>query len=541
MYMMHYPLTLRNMLYRNRLLFEKKEVYSRTFSKENRYTYRDFYARVCRLANVLREMGVKKGDRVGTLAWNNHRHLELYFAVPCSGAVLHTINLRLPREHLIHVINHAEDKVLFVDEDLVPLLEPIAAEINSVKHFVVMSDAPSIAVQALSPVHSYEQLLLEADEQFDFPTDIDENSPAAMCYTSATTGKPKGVVYTHRALFLHSMSECLSDSLALSEKDVVTPVVPMFHVNAWGLPFSAVWMGAKLVLPGRHLDPRSLCTLFQQERVTVTAGVPSIWIGVAGLLESGAVFDLSSLRAVVSGGAPLPRALVEKLNSYGVPVVHAYGMTETTPLVLASVLKSYLVDVPAEVKYDYAVKQGILMPGLEMQVVDENGREIKHDGKQMGELLLRGPWIAGEYFKEESGGAFADGWLHTGDVVTVDEEGYVLIVDRTKDLIKSGGEWISSVELENNIMAHPDVLEAAVIAVPNEKWQERPLACVVLKDHASGKCTEQDILDFLKGRVARWWLPDEVVFVREIPKTGTGKFSKRQLREQYQQGKLGAE
>lgn len=541
MFMMHYPLTLRNMLYRNRLLFEKKEVYSRTFSKGNRYTYRDFYARVCRLANVLREMGVKRGDRVGTLAWNNHRHLELYFAVPCSGAVLHTINLRLPREHLIHVINHAEDKVLFVDEDLVPLLEPIAAEINSVKHFVVMSDAPSIAVQALSPVHSYEQLLLEADEQYDFPADIDENSPAAMCYTSATTGKPKGVVYTHRALFLHSMSECLSDSLALSERDVVSPVVPMFHVNAWGLPFSAVWMGSKLVLPGRHLDPQSLCTLFQQERVTVTAGVPSIWIGLARLLESGAVFDLSSLRAVVSGGAPLPRALVEKLISYGVPVVHAYGMTETTPLVLASVLKSYLADVPAEVKYDYAVKQGILMPGLEMKVVDENGREIKHDGKQMGELLLRGPWIAGEYFKEESSGAFADGWLHTGDVVTVDEEGYVLIVDRTKDLIKSGGEWISSVELENNIMAHPDVLEAAVIAVPNEKWQERPLACVVLKDHARGKCTARDILDFLRDRVAKWWLPDEVVFVREIPKTGTGKFSKRQLREQYQQGNLGAE
>lgn len=541
MYMMDYPLTLRNMLYRNRLLFEKKEVFSRTLHKETRYTYKDFYVRVCRLANVLNELGVKRGDRVGTLAWNNHRHLELYFAVPCCGAVLHTINLRLPREHLIYVINHAEDKVIFVDEDLVHLLESIATEIKTVKHFVVMNDSPAVQISGLSPVHYYEELLAGADDRYDFPEDIDENLPAAMCYTSATTGKPKGVVYTHRALFLHSMSECLKDSLGVSERDVVMPVVPMFHVNAWGLPFSAVWMGAKLVLPGRRLDPQSLCALFQQEKVTVTAGVPTIWIGLAKLLESGVTYDLSSLRAVVSGGAPLPRALIEKLNSFGVPVVHAYGMTETTPLVLASVLKSYLDDVPEEMKYDYTAKQGIIMPGLEMKVVDENGREIARDGKQMGELLLRGPWIAGEYYREQEGGkdAFAGGWLHTGDVVTMDEEGYVLIVDRKKDLIKSGGEWISSVELENNIMAHPAVMEAAVIAIPDEKWQERPLACVVLKDHAQGKCTGQDILNFLRDRVPKWWLPDEVVIVREIPKTSTGKFSKRQLRELYRQGKLG--
>jgi len=537
LYMMDYQLTLRSILQRNRLLFGKKEVFSRNQDGDWRYTYGDFYGRVCRLANALTLLGVEKADRVGTLAWNNHRHLELYFAVTCSGAVLHTINLRLPREHLIHVINHAEDKVIFVDQDLVPLLEGVAGEIRTVRHFVVLNDSGPPAPSCLAPVHAYEQLLQAAPEEYDFSDELEERSPAALCYTSATTGDPKGVVYTHRALFLHSMSECLKDSLAVSEQDVILPVVPMFHVNAWGIPFSAVWMGSKLVLPGRALDPRSICSLCEQEKVTVTAGVPSIWLGVAKLLEDGAPYDLSSLRAMVSGGAPLPRSLIDRLAARGVNVVHAYGMTETTPLVLASVLKSYLSGLPEEAKRDYTARQGIIVPGLEMKVVDGEGREIAHDGRQIGELLLRGPWIAGQYYREATaGGAFAGGWLHTGDVVTVDEEGYVLIVDRTKDLIKSGGEWISSVDLENAIMAHPAVLEAAVIGIPDEKWQERPLACVVLKDKEQSAGGGQDILEFLKERVPKWWLPDRVVFLGEIPKTGTGKFSKKSLRDLFTKG-----
>lgn len=535
MYMMDYQLTLRNILHRNKLLFGKKEVFSRNPGGDFRYTYRDFATRVNRLANVLATLGVEQGDRVATLAWNNHRHLELYFAVPCYGAVLHTINLRLPKEHLIHVINHAEDKVIFVDEDLVPLLENIKDEIKTVRHFVVLSDSSQLTGNRLNPVHPYEELLASASEDYDFSGELDEHSPAAICYTSATTGDPKGVVYTHRALFLHSMSQCLADSLALSERDVVLPVVPMFHVNAWGMPFSAVWMGSKLVLPGRRLDPASLCSLFEQERVTVTAGVPVIWMGVAKLLEDGASYDLSSLRAMINGGSPLPRSLVTRLKALGVPIYHAYGMTETTPLVLASILKSNLDDLPEEEKNDLIARQGILMPGLEMKVVDEKGREIAYDGKQIGELLLRGPWIAGQYYR---GDTFADGWLHTGDVVNVDEDGYVLIVDRIKDLIKSGGEWISSVDMENTIMAHPAVLEAAVIGIPSEKWQERPLACVVPRSKGPDACTDKDILDFLSTRVPKWWLPEDILIISEIPKTSTGKFSKKTLRDLFQQGQL---
>lgn len=538
--MMEYPLTLKNLLIRNQMLFSKKEVFSRNLTGDFRYTYKDFSQRVCRLANVLAELGVKQGDRVGTLAWNTHRHLELYFAIPCSGAVMHTLNLRLPREHLSYIINHAEDKVIFVDEDLVPLLEAVKDEIKTVKHFVVLDDSGKMPETSLNPVYSYEKLLAGADTGYDFP-DLDEWSPAAMCYTSATTGNPKGVVYTHRGLFLHSMAATNVDTLAISERDVLMPVVPMFHANAWGTPFAAAWMGSKLVLPGKKLDPKSLCELIEQERVTLALGVPTIWLGIAQLLESGAKYDMSSLRGLVSGGAPIPAALIEKLDKMGVPVIHAYGMTETTPIVLASVFKSYMEELPQQEKYKIAARQGILVPGLEMKVVDDSGQEIAWDGKQMGELLLRGPWIAKEYYKEpdRSKEAFTDGWLRTGDIVNIDKEGYVLIMDRTKDLIKSGGEWISSVDLENTIMAHPAVVEAAVIAMPHEKWQERPLACVVLKESEKGKVTKEDIINFLRDKVAKWWLPDKIVFLDEVPKTSVGKFSKKKLRELYKEGKLG--
>ncbi|MCL6638498.1 MAG: long-chain fatty acid--CoA ligase [Firmicutes bacterium] len=534
--MMNYPLLIKSMLDRNNLLFSKKEVVSREADGIFRYTYREFQARVRRLANVLKKLGVEKGDRVATLAWNNHRHLELYFAVPCLGAVLHTVNLRLFPEQLVYVLNHAEDKVIFIDEDLVPLVDKLKDRIKTIRHFIVMTPRDTLPETSLSPVYSYEALLSEAPDGFEFDGNMDENTPAGMCYTTATTGNPKGVVYTHRSIFLHSMSECLADTLGLSERDVLLPVVPMFHVNAWGLPFSAVWMGTKLVLPGRYLDPKSLCELLEAEKVTTTAGVPTIWMGIFQLLESGARYDLKSLRAMVNGGSAIPRALIEGFEKkYGIRVVHAYGMTETSPLVLCSEIKSYMSGYPYERQMDFRAKQGTLVPGLEMKVIGAGGQEVKRDGTEMGELLLRGPWIAGAYFKEpeRSAEAVKDGWLHTGDIVTIDEEGYVQIMDRAKDLVKSGGEWISSVDLENTIMAHPAVAEAAVIAVPDEKWQERPLACVVLKPDCKDKVSAGEIAEFLKNRVARWWIPERIEFVDEIPKTSVGKFNKRVLRERY--------
>ncbi len=538
--MMEYPLLLRSMLDRAYKLFPKKEVVSRDYSGIYRYTYADYYRRVCRLANVLKELGVQRGDRVASLAWNNHRHLELYFAVPCYGAVLHTLNLRLFSDQLVYVINHAEDSVIFVDEDLIPLLEEIKGKINTVKHFVVMSNEEELPDTSLGRVHSYEKLLAGAADSFDFPDDLDEYSPAAMCYTTATTGDPKGVVYTHRGLYLHSMCVGLADTLGLSERDIVLPVVPMFHANAWGIPFACVWFGSKLVLPGARPDIKVLCDLIVNEKVTLAAGVPTIWMGVLAAHRQ-QNYDFSSVRAFICGGSAAPKSLIEAFDKeVGAPILHAYGMTETTPVALVSRPKSYMEDRPEDELYRVRAKQGLLVAGLEMKVVDDQGREVAWDGKQMGELWLKGPWIAKEYYKdpERSKPAFAEGWLHTSDIVTVDEEGFVNISDRAKDLIKSGGEWISSLDLENTIMSHPAVQEAAVIAIPHEKWVERPLACVVLREEHKGKVAEEDIIEFLKDKVAKWWLPDRVVFIDEIPKTSVGKFNKKALRQQFAAGTL---
>ncbi len=534
--MMKYSLSIRTLLERPNNLFPHKEIYSKTRTGDFRYTYRDFYRRVCRLANVLRELGVKRGDRVGTLAWNHHRHLELYMAVPCCGAVLNTLNLRLFEDQLAYVINHANDRVVFVDDDLLPLLERIRDKIGCVEKYVVISDGSEIPKTGLSPVASYERLMQKADESFRFPDDIDEWSPAAMCYTTATTGDPKGVAYTHRSVYLHSLTLGLADTLGLSERDVVMPVVPMFHVNAWGLPFAAACLGAKQVLPREKLDGESLCRLIEEERVTVTGGVPTLLAGMYQHLESGRKCDLSSLRKVVVGGSAVARSHIEGFRKkYGITLTHGYGMTETSPVVLLSNLKSHMNEWPEEDIVRVLAKQGILMPGLEMKIVNEKGIEVKHDGKEVGEILLRGPWIAGEYYNapDKTQETMGDGWLHTGDIANMDEEGYVQIVDRTKDLIKSGGEWISSVDLENTLMGHPDILEAAVVAIPHEKWQERPLAIVVPVEPKKGKLTEDEVLDFLRDKVAKWWLPDKVIFIDEIPKTSVGKFDKKVLRQKY--------
>lgn len=538
--MMEYPLSIRSILYRVKTIFPKKEVVSRDFSGIFRYTYGDMYKRTCQLAHALKKLGIQQGDKVASFAWNNHRHLELYFAVPCYGAVLNTVNIRLFRDHLIHCINFAENKVIFIDEDLVPVIEDIQGELKTIKAYVIMTDKATLPQTTLFPVYSYEELIKDEPDEYDFPY-LDEWSPAIMAYTTATTGFPKGVVYTHRGLYIHSLS-ILVGELGANERDVCMPIVPMFHVNAWCRPFADALVGAKQVLPGSRPTPKDFCELIHQERVTHSSGVPTIWMGILNhALENPGKYDFSCVRCFISGGAPMPAKLAEDYEKkLGITLYQGYGQTETTPVTLLCFPKSYLEDLPEPDKYILRAKTGLLMPGLEMRVVNDRGEEVKHDGKEMGELLLKGPWIIKEYYRdpEKTKEAFVDGWFRTGDIVTVDEEGYVQVVDRTKDLIKSGGEWISSVDLENHLMGHPAVAEAAVIAIPHEKWQERPLACVVLKPEARGKVSKEELKEFLREKVARWWLPDDIVFINEIPKTSVGKFSKRVLRQLYQEGKL---
>lgn len=530
--MMRVNLNVSTMLERAELFFPHKQVISRTAGGIRRLTYREIGERTRRLSSALRKLGVEAGDRVGTAAWNHHRHLEAYFAIPGLGAVIHTINPRLAPEHVVDTINQAQDKVLLIDEELVPLFEKIKGHLSTVQAYVVMSETDEVPPSSLEPLYVYEALLSEGDPSFPFCRDIDEYAPAGLCYTFSATGGPKGVLYSHRALVLHSLAVGLADTFGLSESDVCMPVVPMFHVNAWGLPYAATWFGATQVLPGAGFTPEVLAELIAREKVTVTAGVPTVWMGLYALLEKGK-YDTSSLRAIVCGGSPAPPALIERYEAQlGIPFYHAYGMTETTPLVTVARLKSYQETLSFEEKLALKAKQGILVPGLEMRIEGAHG-EVAWDGREMGEILLRGPWIAGAYYRDdESSHVFAGGWLHTGDIATIDQEGFIKLVDRTRDLIKSGGEWISPVDLEHAIADHKAVLEVVVVAMPSEQWAERPVACVVLKDEFKGKVTKEDILDFIRPRFPAWWLPDEVVFLEEIPKTPVGKFLKRKLREQ---------
>jgi fatty-acyl-CoA synthase len=527
---MRYQLTLHTMLERARRFFPEKQIVSRTGSGTLRYTYGEYYERTRRLGAALSALGIKRGDRVGTLAWNHHRHLEAYFAIPCSGASMHTINLRLPPDHLAYVINHAGDRVLLVDDDLLPLVEAIADKLETVEKYVVMGDGP--LPESRLPLISYEELLASAPEDWSFPDDIDEWEEAGMCFSSATTGMPKGISYAHRAIYLHSMLACMADAVAVSESDVVMPIVPMFHANAWGLPFAAVWMGAGQVLPGPRPDPHLICQLIQDEQVTAAAGVPTVWMGVLQALEE-EQYNLSSLTRILCGGSAPPRILIETYEKkLGVALLQGYGMTEAAPITHLGRLKSAHEKAPEEERYAKKAKQGILAPGLEMRVVRENGTEVAWNGREMGEILLRGPWIASEYWNDErSASTFRDGWYYTGDVAVVDSDGYLQLVDRVKDLVKSGGEWISTVDLENAIMAHPKVAEAAVVAVHHPRWQERPLACVVPK--AGQEISHEEVRAFLKGRFADWWLPDDTVLIDAVPKTSVGKFDKKALRAQF--------
>jgi fatty-acyl-CoA synthase len=531
--MMKTPLTLAPLLERAARLFPSKEIVSRTETGMHRYTYADFHARVHRLAWLLKRMGVQRGDRVGSLCWNGYRHLELYFAVTCYGAVLHTLNPRLASDQLAYIISHADDRVIFADAVLMGLLDPIRAEIPGVREIVVMDDnTPYEESLAASPA-----------EPYSWP-DLDENEAAATCYTSGTTGHPKGVLFSHRSLVLHSYSLCLADVFALSERDTILQLVPMFHANGWGIPYAAVMVGAKIVLSGRFLQPADIANMIESEHATFTAGVPTLWMGLYSYLEHDKR-DISSLRTIVCAGSALPRQFVEWYEQkYGIKFMLAWGMTETTPIATVMALKTHLDTLPQKERYDVLARHGLPVAGIDVRILDEMGKELSWDGSTMGELQVRGPWVTCAYYSDPRGEergqkeSFMDGWFRTGDVATIDSEGYIQIMDRTKDLVKSGGEWISSVDLENAIMAHPKVMEAAVIAVPHPKWEERPVAAVAPLAQYRDQITKEEILDFLKDRVAKWWLPDDIVFIEAVPKTSVGKFNKRALREQFKDYKL---
>ncbi|HLH60795.1 MAG TPA: long-chain fatty acid--CoA ligase [Ktedonobacteraceae bacterium] len=531
--MMDYPLTLQHCFDRAVRIFSRKEVVTLTESGLHRYTFAEWGKRTQQLAHALHNAGIKEGDRVATFGWNTYRHLELYFGIPCMGAVLHTLNIRLFADQLVYIVNNAEDQMIFVDGDLVPILEGLVDQLKTVKLYVIMGDAPN-STGKLQPSVDYETLIGGQPEKYEWPR-LDENTAAAMCYTSGTTGNPKGVIYSHRSVFLHSMGVGLADGAGLSEQDTVLPVVPMFHANAWGFPHAAVMMGSKLVFPGRFMDPARIAHLISDERVTVTAGVPTIWIGLLSVLDKQEI-DLSSLRAIYCGGSAVPRSLIEGLYRKNINIVHAWGMTETSPLASLSKLRSYQKDWPLDEQFRIKARQGTVLPGVDFRVVNmDTGEEVPWDNTTFGELQVRGPWIARAYYGDPATGEkFVAGWLRTGDVAVVDEDGIIQLVDRTKDLVKSGGEWISSVEVEGLIMGHPKVFEACVIGIPHPKWDERPVAYVVPRPDYAGQITKDEIIEYLRPKVAKWWLPDDVIFIDAIPKTSVGKFDKKVLRARHQ-------
>ncbi|MCW2571317.1 MAG: fadD9, partial [Frankiales bacterium] len=490
-------------------------------------------ANATRLAGALQALGIEPGDRVGTFMWNNQEHLEAYLAVPSMGAVLHTLNLRLFAEQLEYVINHAADKVIIVNASVLPLLEKVAANLTTVEQYILVGagDASGLGDK---PVHSYESLLARAPETFDWP-ELDELAPAAMCYTSGTTGNPKGVVYSHRSNYLHSMAVAGGNSFALSERDSILSVVPMFHANAWGLPYAGWLAGCDFVLPERHLQAEPLAAMIEQLKPTVAGAVPTIWNELLRYADEHGT-DLSSLRLVPCGGSAVPLSLMQAFEErHGVHILQAWGMTETSPLAAVAHPPKASLDDP----WPWRAKTGRISAGVLLRIVGDSGEELSWDGEAVGEIQVKGPWITGSYHLDPDPEKFQDGWLRTGDVASVLPNGFIQITDRSKDVIKSGGEWISSVDLENSLMGHPAVFEAAVVAVPDDRWDERPLACVVLRPDATATATE--LSDFLGDKVAKWQLPERWSFIEAVPKTSVGKFDKKVLRKQYGDGELKVE
>jgi len=498
-----------------------------------RTNYANLRARAAKLAKALIRLGVKPGDRVATLAWNTHRHMELYFAVSGLGAVLHTVNPRLFPEQIDYIVNHAEDRVLFFDITFVDLIAKLRPKFATVQHLVAMTDTEH-APDKLPGSLVYETLLDAETDDFEWP-EFDERTASSLCYTSGTTGNPKGVLYSHRSTLLHSFIACSSDGLKLSSADSVLLVVPLFHVNAWGIPYAAAMCGAKVVLPGPSLDGKSLFDLAVQEKCNFSLGVPTVWLGFFKYIEDNPGLDLSAikLQRVVIGGSAAPRAIIEKFHeTFDTFTIHAWGMSETSPLGTIGNLLPKHRDLPLADQVSVQAKQGRAMYGVELRIVDEHGKPLPHDGAAAGDLKVRGPWVASGYFKGEGGTVVdGEGWFATGDVATIDRDGYIQITDRSKDVIKSGGEWISSIDLENAAVAHPTVQEAAVIGLPHPKWQERPLLIIVRKPGTDP--SREELLEFMSTRVAKWWLPDDVTFVDELPHTATGKLQKTKLREQF--------
>jgi 3-(methylthio)propionyl---CoA ligase len=535
--MMQLPLLISSLIVHAERHHGEQEVVSRRVEGDiHRTTYRELAARSRRMAKAVAALGVKTSDRVATLAWNGYRHLELYYGVSGSGAVLHTINPRLHPDQIVYIADHAEDQILFFDMTFLPLIQAVAGRCKTIRHFVAMTDRAHMPADAkVANLLCYEDLIDAQDDRYEWPL-LDENLASSLCYTSGTTGNPKGVLYSHRSTVLHTMATALPDALGLSAVDVVLPVVPMFHVNAWGLVYTAPMTGAKLVLPGPGLDGKSLYELFEAEGVTLSAGVPTVWQGLLAYVEANGL-KFSTMRRSAIGGSACPPAMLSKfLNDYNVRVLHAWGMTEMSPVGTVSGFKPKHVNASTEERLAMMATQGRATYGVDMKIVDENGQELPWGTATSGDVLVRGPWIISEYFKGEGGDPKVNGWFPTGDVARIDADGYMQITDRSKDVIKSGGEWIGSIDLENIAMAHPAVAMAACIAVAHPKWDERPLLVVVKKPGA--ELTREAMLAFYEGKIAKWWTPDDVVFVDAIPLGATGKMQKNKLRDQLKDYKL---
>lgn len=535
--MMSQPLLISSLIQHADRYYGSVEIVSRRVEGDiHRYTYHDCHRRSRQLANVLDKFGVKIGDRVATLAWNGYRHMEAYYAVSGSGAVLHTINPRLHPDQIAYIANHAEDQYLFFDMNFLPLVEAVAPLAKTIKGYVMLCDRDRMPAETKIPnLLCYEDLLADSSDHYTWPL-FDENSASSLCYTSGTTGNPKGALYSHRSTVLHSFASALPDALNVSARDVVLPVVPMFHVNAWGLPYSVPLTGAKLVFPGPALDGKSVYELFEQEQVTFSAGVPTVWLGLLTYVAQNNL-KFSSFKRTVIGGSACPPAMMKTLrNDYGVDVVHAWGMTEMSPLGTTCTLLAKYEKLPEEAKQAKLEKQGRAIYGVDMKIVDDAGEELPWDGKTYGNLLVRGPWVLDSYYKQEGGSVLENGWFPTGDVAVIDEDGYMQITDRSKDVIKSGGEWIGTIDLENIAVAHPSVLQAACIGIAHPKWDERPLLVVVKKPGM--EVSRDELLQFYEGKIAKWWTPDDVVFTDALPIGATGKILKNKIRDTYREYKL---
>ena len=526
--MMQQPLLISSLLVHAERHHGEQEIVSRRVEGDiHRQTYRELAVRSRRMAKALGALGVQAGDRVGTLAWNGHRHMELYYAVSGSGAVLHTFNPRLHPDQVVYIADHAEDQVLFFDLTFLPLVEAIAPRARHIKAFVAMTDRAHMpAASKIDQLLCYEDLLEAQSDGYDWPS-FDENLASSLCYTSGTTGNPKGVLYSHRSTVLHTFAIALPDALNCSARDTILPVVPMFHVNAWGLPYAACMVGAKMVFPGPGLDGKSLHELFEAEKVTLSAGVPTVWQGLLGYVEANGL-KFSTMRRSVIGGSACPPAMIRKFAEvYDVQVLHAWGMTEMSPVGTAAVFKGKHLTQTQEQRYAVMSTQGRAVYGVDMKIVSEDGKELPWGGPVSGDVLVRGPWIVNRYFRDEGGDPLVDGWFPTGDVARIDADGYMQITDRSKDVIKSGGEWIGSIDLENIAMAHPAVAMAACIAAFHPKWDERPLLVVVRKPGA--EVTRDELIAFYDGKIAKWWTPDDVVFVDSIPLGATGKIDRKSV------------